>query len=211
MINSVLRLPLPGSAAYPVGLFLLWIGYFLPWVPHRAAALSMGAYDLSDWVTLLPQVQSGSLPVGRMHFLSLLGLAVALTVGHVSRGGVRRWLLLPAGLGALMLLPAYPAIVWYRTDTAVQAQLLLLVASLVAAAVFWRWANWYWLGLVQGLAAAVLGQRALQGLLLVRPLVGELYGSMPPIGSGWYVTLAACSLIFIAGVRGVSFGFLDRN
>ena len=130
MANSVLRFPLLGSAANLVGLFLLWIGYFLPWVPHRAAALSMGAYDLSDWVTLLPQVQFGSLPVGRLHFLSLLALAVALTVGHVSRGGVCRWLLLPAGLGALMLLPAYPAIVRYRTDMDVQAHLLLLVASL---------------------------------------------------------------------------------
>ena len=211
MASSVLKLPLLVSALNSIGIFLLWLGYFLPWVPHRAAALSMGAYDLSDWVTLLPQVQSGSLPVGRMHFLALLALAVVLTARNVSRGGLRIWLLLPVVLGLLMLLPAYPAIVWYRTDTSVQAHLLLLAASIVAAAVSWRWADWYWLGLVQGVAAAMLGERALRGLLLVRPLVGDLYGSLPPIGPGWYVTLAACSLIFVTGIWGVSFGFLDRK
>lgn len=164
MSNSSLRRPLLGSLVTSLGLALLWLGYFLPWVPHRAAALSMGAYDLSDWVTLLPQVQAGSLPVGRLHFLALLALAVALTAGHASPGGARRWLLLPAGLGVLMLLPAYPSIVWYRTDGAVQAQLGLLAATLLAGAAFLRWSHWRWLGLVQGVAAAVLGVRALGGV-----------------------------------------------
>ena len=211
MSNSSLRRPLLGSLVTSLGLALLWLGYFLPWVPHRAAALSMGAYDLSDWVTLLPQVQAGSLPVGRRHFLALLALAVALTAGHASPGGARRWLLLLSGLGALMLLPAYPSIVWYRTDGAVQAQLGLLAATLLAGAAFLRWPHWRWLGLVQGVAAAVLGARALGGFLLIRPVVGELYGAMPPIGPGWYVTLAACTLIFLAGVPGAALSLLDRD
>ncbi len=211
MANSELRRSMLGAVVTYIGLVLLWLGYFLPWVPHRAAALSMGAYDLSDWVTRLPQVQAGSLPVGRMHFLALLALAVALTAGHVSWGGIRRWLLLPAGLGALMLLPAYPSIMWYRTEAAVQAQLGLLAATLLVAAAFLHWRHWRWIGLVQGVAAALLGTRALGGFLLVRPVVGELYGALPPIGPGWYATLTACALIFLDGVLGVALRLLDRR
>ncbi len=211
MADSIFRSPRLGAVASVLGIVLLWVGYFLPWVPHRAAALSMGAYDLGDWVTLLPQVQAGSLPVGRLHFLALLALAAALTAGRASAGGARRWLLLPAGLGALMLLPGYPAIVWYRTDGAVQAQLGLLAATLLAAGSFWRWPQWRWMELLQGVAAAVLGVRALRALLLLRPVVGELYGALPPLGPGWYATLAACLLIFVGCVPGPMLQLLDRN
>ena len=30
----------------PLGLVLLWAGYFGPWIPHAAAALSLNALDL---------------------------------------------------------------------------------------------------------------------------------------------------------------------
>ena len=211
MAKSALRRPLLGAYVASLGLTLLWLGYFLPWVPHRAAALSMGAYDLSDWVTLLPQVQSGSLPVGRLHFLSLLALAVVLTSRYASRGGAYRWLLLPVGFGALILLPEYPSILSYRSNVAVQAQLGLLAATLLASAVMWLWPRWRWLGLAQGVTAAVLGIRALRGFLLVRPVVGDLYGVLPPIGPGWYATLVACTLIFFSGVPSAVFRFLDRE
>lgn len=211
MAKLVVRRPQLGVVGRSLGLLLLWLGYFLPWVPHRAAALSMGAYDLSDWVTRLPEVQSGSLAVGRLHFLALLALAVALTAGHASMGGVRRWLLLPAGLGALMLLPAYPAITLYRTDVNVQAQLGLLAATLLAAAVFWLYSHWRWLGLIQGVTVAILGIRALRGFLLVRPVLGDLYGMLPPIGPGWYATLVACVLILLAVVSNALLQLLDTK
>ena len=51
-----------------VGLTMIWLGYFLPWVPHHAAALSMGAYDLAAWVMLLPQVQDGSIAIADFIF-----------------------------------------------------------------------------------------------------------------------------------------------
>ena len=57
-----------------VGLTMIWLGYFLPWVPHHTAALSMGAYDLAAWVMLLPQVQDGSIAISRLHFLALMQL-----------------------------------------------------------------------------------------------------------------------------------------
>ena len=211
MAKSSLGHPLLSGSVTALGLGLLWLGYFLPWVPHRAAALSMGAYDLAEWVTLLPQMQDGSRPVSGLHFLALLAVAVALTAGQASHKGVRRWLLLPAGLGALMLLPAYPSIAWYRTDVDVQAQLGLLAATLLAAVSFWFWHSWRWFGLVQGVVAAVLGVRALRGFLLLRPVVGDLYGALPPIGPGWYVTLVACLLIFLSGVPSAVLRLLDRK
>lgn len=211
MENSTFRhLPLIRSVT-ALGLVLLWLGYFLPWVPHPAAALSMGAYDLSDWVTRLPPMQDGSRPVGRLHFLALLAMAVALTAGQASGKGVRRWLLLPAGLGGIMLLPAYPSIMWYRTDVAVQAQLILLVLTLVSAAALQFWHRWRWFSLVRGVVAAVLGLRALHGFLLLRPVLGDLYGALPPIGLGWYMTLVACLLIFLSGITSTLLRLLDRK
>ena len=62
MEKLVVRRPQLLVVGTSLGLLLLWLGYFLPWVPHQAAALSMGAYDLSDWVPLLPQVQMASMP-----------------------------------------------------------------------------------------------------------------------------------------------------
>ena len=58
---------------------MMWLGYFLPWIPHRAAALTMGAYDLAEWVMLLPQVQDGSIAISQLNFLALISLAVVLT------------------------------------------------------------------------------------------------------------------------------------
>jgi hypothetical protein len=63
-------------------LALALVGYWLPWLTHPDAALRLNGYELSEWVTYLPGVRAGSLPVSRLLFLLplaclaiLLGLA----------------------------------------------------------------------------------------------------------------------------------------
>src|SRR5207245_1175929 len=59
---------------------LALVGYWLPWLTHPAAALRLNGYELSEWVTYLPGVRAGSLPLSRLEFLLPLG-CVALLLG----------------------------------------------------------------------------------------------------------------------------------
>ena len=194
-----------------VGLTLIWLGYFLPWVPHHAAALSMGAYDLADWVMLLPQVQDGSIAIGRLHFLALVSLAVVLTFEITFEGGIWRWLLVVAGLGTMIMMPSYPDILYFRIDLMVQLQIVLVVVTLIMIVSLWYWRSWRWMRLTQGIVAALVGYGALRALLLIRPAVGTLYGIVPEIGLGWYITLLGCLFVFASGISDGWVWFLERE
>jgi hypothetical protein len=62
-------------------LALALVGYWLPWLTHPVAALRLNGYELSEWVTFLPGVRDGSLPLSRLLFLLPLGcLALLLAV-----------------------------------------------------------------------------------------------------------------------------------
>ena len=58
-------------------------GYWLPWLTHPAAALRLNGYELSEWVTFLPGVRDGSLPLSRLVFLIPLA-CLALLCGLVA-------------------------------------------------------------------------------------------------------------------------------
>jgi hypothetical protein len=47
-------------------LALALAGFWTPWLTHPAAALRLNGYELSEWVTYLPGVRDGSLPLGRL-------------------------------------------------------------------------------------------------------------------------------------------------
>ncbi len=61
-------------------LALSLVGYWLPWLTQPAAALRLNGYELSEWVTFLPGVRDGSLPISRLLFLAPLG-CLALLLG----------------------------------------------------------------------------------------------------------------------------------
>ena len=61
-------------------LALALVGYWLPWFTHPVAALRLNGYELSEWVTFLPGVRDGSLPLNRLVFLLPLG-CLALLLG----------------------------------------------------------------------------------------------------------------------------------
>src|SRR5258706_7220944 len=59
---------------------LALFGYWLPWLTHPSAALRLNGYELSEWITYLPGVRDGSLPLSRLVFLLPLG-CLALLLG----------------------------------------------------------------------------------------------------------------------------------
>ena len=183
-----------------IGLTMMWLGYFLPWVPHRAAALNMGAYDLAEWVLLLPQVQDGSIAISQLNFLALISLAVVLTFEVSLQGGLWRWLLIVVGLAIMMMVPSYPAILYFNTDSTVQLQIALVCGTLTTIISVWYWRDRRWMKLLQGIATALVGYGALRALLLIRPVVGNLYGIIPGIGLGWYITLLGCLFVFVSTI-----------
>jgi hypothetical protein len=64
---------------------LALVGYWLPWLTAPAAALRLNGYELSEWVTYLPGVRDGSLPLSRLLFLLPLACLALLLALAASR------------------------------------------------------------------------------------------------------------------------------
>ena len=199
--NGQCRVPLSA-----LSLALLWIGYFGTWVQHSAAALTMNAYDLSEWITRLPQVREGSLLVGRLHILALLALTIVLTTAWALRNRRRWWALGLSVLGFTMLLPGYPFFLWYRTDPEVRYQLVFAAATLVVAGMAGRLREARWSAVAWALSAITGMGLTSWSLLTVRPIVAELYGETPSIGWGWFAMNAGFALMMSVTVtRGLRY------
>src|SRR6188474_2876552 len=71
-----------------LSILLALVGYWAPWLTHPAAALRLNGYELSEWVTFLPGVRDGSLPLSRLLFLLPLACLALLLALAASRPGV---------------------------------------------------------------------------------------------------------------------------
>jgi hypothetical protein len=123
---------------------LTLLGYWSPWVAHPAAALRMNGYDLSEWVTFLPGVRDGSLPLRRLDFfIPLACLAVLFSLNAAPLPPARwrgllpntplRWLLLSlAGLCAFIVFPPYPAYVFPDYWPEYQTQFIIACITVLA-------------------------------------------------------------------------------
>lgn len=173
------------------GILLELAGAVLPWIPHRAAALSPNALDLFVVVRLIPPVRDGFVRVWREAFL-LPVLAPAALLGLLPTFSQRapralKYLAPAAGvLLALSLLPPYPAILAAYRDPLYRGQLFLSLGTCLLA--------------LLGPLAARLPRRilpalgaflllvgwapALWMLVRVRPLFGALYGAPVGVGPG---------------------------
>jgi hypothetical protein len=88
-----------------VALALALAGYWLPWLTHPAVALRLNGYELSEWVTFLPGVRDGSLPLSRLAFLLPLA-CLALLCGLVAARPASNLVLPPLGAAARRVPPA---------------------------------------------------------------------------------------------------------
>ena len=83
-------------------LALALLGYWSPWLTHATAALRLNGYELSEWVTFLPGVRSGELPLSRLLFLLPLA-CLALLLSLVATRVPVRLAAPPLGQGKIRL------------------------------------------------------------------------------------------------------------
>jgi hypothetical protein len=111
-------------------LFLAVIAYFIPWLVNPGISLSLGAYDLAEWVSLILPER----PLTTMLLLRLppacLAVITALTLGH-RRFSIEWWF---AAFWVLMtaitLLPPFEFLS-QRDDPNYRQQFLLATGTLV--------------------------------------------------------------------------------
>jgi hypothetical protein len=173
-----------------LGAALGLVGAVAPWVPHPAAGLSVGGFDLFETTKFLPAVRCGAVSLLREAFLlPLLASAVLLALAPAFVGGTfraARWLF-PGVAAAITLaaFPAYPGILVAHRDPEYRGQLLLTAGAFLLALLSplaRRLPARVRDGLVAALALGGLAP-ALVALARVRPLFAALYDT--PVGVGW--------------------------
>ena len=214
-----------------VALGLALAGYWLPWLTHPVAALRLNGYELSEWVTYLPGVRDGSLPLDRLVFLLPLG-CLALLLGLAAtwqaappipilaapgapvssaRGGpnaflpaVQGWL----GWGLLLLslvciFTVFPPYPYLFTALGdPEYRAQLFVASLgVVLLVLALYLPADLKAALQTLLAVLGGGLGLWSLLVLRPVASDLLGVPWAIGLGWLIMLAGFVVLALGGLR----------
>jgi hypothetical protein len=202
----------------PLGWALAAAGTYGPWIAHATAALTLTGIDMAEFVKFIPVVQSGELPVVRQLFY-LPPLAVVLGIAllvHVRRLGYPLALRLAALALAvpvsLQLLP--PA---WSPASLMTAEFRLQVVAL-GACWFALAGSWLLARLPAGLLAAtstllalIAAGAATWQLLLVKPEIDRLYGSVPPVGWGFYACVLGLVVMTFAGVVLVVAGMRGRR
>ncbi len=189
-------------------LFAALIGYYATWINNAAAALSANAFDLAEWVGIIPAVRYADPPMAAPFALRLA--LVMLAWLFALHGAAAQRLLGRAVFGVIGLALAVslrPPIAFFRGETAdpnyQQLALLCLLAligvALISAAGWrgmarrWRWQLMALPLALSGVASALVGLNgaleALGRLQIPTPLGagGIVYG----IGVGLYGVLSA--------------------
>jgi hypothetical protein len=207
-----------GGVMRALGLILVLVGYFGPWVPHKTAALTVTGWELAEFAKFFPQVQGGTVSIARELFylpFVTVCLLLALLAGR-SATRLARWIvpLLLAALLVAALLPysvvdaarqALATRVPVTLDPQYMGQLVLVAAGValtLLTPLAWR--------LPRRLQSILVALLALAGAIpplwqfaLLHPLVVALYAV--PIGLGWGLIGCAVGslLLLLSGVMGV--------
>ncbi len=198
------------------------VGCLSPWVPHKAAALSVTGIELAEFAKFFPQVQGGAVPIARELFYLPFVATLVLSCAWVARMGtspasgsasaariVRLSVSLAAAALILGVLFPYPLVDALRRALASRSPLALEPYTVRRASLALAGAA---LALLSPLAGrlsrrswgSVVLVLALVGVVpplwqfgLLRPLVVALYtgGSGGSLGLGWGVI--ACVIGFV--------------
>jgi len=189
----------------PLGIALVLVGYWGPWVNHKAAALVLSGLDMAEFVKFLPEVQAGTeFMIRELFYLPLLAaaLCLALTGGNQYLHyplWARGIMVTMAIVLAMIVLPPYPFIVQALNSGEFRRQFLMGVGCLaiIGGVLFYR-------RLPRTAVAALLVIVSLAGaippvwqFLSVRNALDRLYGQ--PIHIGWGLWLMLAGLVIVAG------------
>ncbi|MGH2522685.1 MAG: hypothetical protein ACRDH2_09315 [Anaerolineales bacterium] len=198
----------------PLGLALF--GYWTPWLTHPAASLRLNGYELSEWVTFLPGVRAGALPLSRLAFLTPLA-CLALLLGVAAfrfrqPGPPRRnWLLTlvpdsPWGGGLLFaallccvtVFPPYPYLLTAYADPEYRLQLLVAIVTLLGLGLI-PFLTKGMQDVLQVMAALVAGALGVWLLVNVQAEASRLLNATWPVGPGWAAMLLGFVGLLVAG------------
>ena len=189
----------------PLGIALVLVGYWGPWVNHKTAALVLSGLDMAEFVKFLPGVRAGTEFMIRELFY-LPPLAAALCLALI--GSSRLWryplwaraimVIVAIGL-AIIVLPPYPFILQALGSDAFRRQFLMGIGCLtvIGGALLYR-------RVPRAIVAALLIVVSLVGaippawqFLSIRSAVDKVYGQ--PIHVGWGLWLMAAGFLVVAG------------
>jgi len=197
------------SRLLPFSLLLALFGFWMPWLALPAGALQMNAYELSEWVTFLPGVFTGELPLNRLSFLApaacltvLFALAAARTRNSTAKSWLRAvlpqtWLgwgqLLLAALCLSAVFPYYPYILTAYQEPEFQMQFFVACAAMLAAPLALLLPRE--VGLLTQMVLAVIGLGySAWAMWQLWPIASELMKTAWPLGWGWWLTLLGFAL-----------------
>jgi hypothetical protein len=190
-----------------IGIALVLVGYWGPWVNHKTAALVLSGLDMAEFVKFLPGVRAGTeFMIRELFYLPLLAAALCLAL----IGSNRPWryplwargiMLIIAIALAIIVLPPYPFILQALGSDEFRRQFLAgagCLALIVASLFHRRLPGVIVAGLliVISLAGAIL---PLWQFFSVRSALDGVYGQ--PIHIGWGLWLTAAGFLVVAGAE----------
>jgi hypothetical protein len=202
-----------------LGLALVFIGYFGPWLPHRTAALSVTGFELAEFAKFFPQVQGGVVAIYRSLFYTPLVVAFVLLGILASQSTMRVVRLIVPLFAVVVLLAAilpYPVVDGVRHALSTRSPLtldpqymghlgLLLVGSVLSlltplAGQLPRRVR----GVLVLLLAIAGGALAGWQVALLRPLVDALYGVRLGMGWGLVTCMVGFGLLLLSSACAVA-------
>ncbi len=178
-------------------------GYFGPWIPYRAAGLTITGLDLGEYVKFLPQVSAGQIPIQREAFYAPLVAAslIATLLSSRRQTGRLRWLLL---LAAILLALAQLPPAWspstlrmpeFRSQT---VAIVLCLATIPLVALIRHLPDRLILAGIS-LPALIAALWPAWSFLQVRPAIAAVYNEPLPLGWGfWACTSGYLGLTFLS-------------
>ena len=189
----------------PLGIALVLVGYWGPWVNHKTAALVLSGLDMAEFVKFLPGVRAGTESMIRELFY-LPPLAAALCLALI--GSSRLWryplwaraiMVIVAIVLAIVVLPPYPFILQSLGSDEFRRQFLMAAGCLaiIGASLLHR-------RLPRAILAGLLIVISLVGaippvwqFLSIRSALDRVYGQ--PIHIGWGLWLTVAGFLVVAG------------
>lgn len=198
--------PLLTTGLTLLGVLLILIGFFSPWVPHTTAGLALTGFEIGEWIKFTPEMKSEAPPLRRANFywppvVAATGLAMLAAGSRSWRLG--NWLLI--GLAALLSLFPFPLLEEIRGFGGVTASVgrfgLVTLGIATTALAIWRRA------LPQQVRGLVLVANGTLGTYLLsaafsaaEPIVERLYAALIDPGLGYNLTRGGMLILVLVGI-----------
>ena len=199
-------LPLLTTGLTLLGVLLILIGFFSPWVPHSTAGLALTGFEIGECIKFAPEMRGEAPPLRRTNFywppvVAATGLAMLAAGARSWRLG--DWLLIV--LAALLSLFPFPLLEEIRGLGGVTASAgrFALVALGVAAAALAVWRR----ALPPRIRVLVLVANGALGVWMVstafseaEPIVERLYAHLIDPGLGYNLTRGGMLILVLVGI-----------